>query len=174
MSGWSPAWLPVKQLMTQSEIQDAMNPAQLDWSIQTANWRDFSQLNTLERICFSSEDLWPFWDLIGALTLPGMVRLKAVVDDKMVGFIGGEREFNHRVGWVTTLGVLPAYRRQGIALALLTSCEQGLDMPAIRLSVRASNHAAISLYEGQGYVIINRWKKYYTGGEDALVLEKQR
>ena len=160
--------------MTRSEIQDAMNPTPFDWSIHTANWRDFSQLNTLERNCFRSEDLWPFWDLIGALTLPGMVRLKAVADGKMVGFIGGERELNRRMGWVTTLGVLPAYRRQGIALALLKACEQGLGMPAIRLSVRASNQAAISLYEGQGYVIINRWKKYYAGGEDALVLEKQR
>lgn len=160
--------------MTLREAQDTINSTACDWSIDTASWRDFSQLNLLERACFRSEDLWPFWDLLGALTLPGLVRLKAVADGKMVGFIGGEREFSRRVGWVTTLGVLPAYRRRGIALALLKSCEQELDMPAIRLSVRASNHAAICLYEGQGYVIVNRWKKYYAGGEDSLVLEKQR
>jgi len=155
------------------ETTDVLNPTSSNWSIQTANWRDFSQLNQLERACFPSEDLWPFWDLIAALTLPGLVRLKAVIDGQMVGFIGGERDISRRVGWVTTLGVLPAYRRRGIALALLDRCEHSLAMPAMRLSVRASNHAAISLYEGQGYKVVNRWKKYYVGGEDALVLEKR-
>ena len=108
------------------------------------------------------------------LTLPGTVRLKAVVDGQMVGFIGGEREAGKRLGWVTTLGVMPAYRRYGIARALLRKCEKELAMPAIRLSVRASNMPAIQLYENAGYEIIDRWKKYYTGGEDALVLEKRR
>lgn len=151
-----------------------MNTAANDWSIQTANWRDYSQLNQLERACFHADDLWPFWDLIGALTLPGLVRLKAVSNSQMIGFIGGESDALRKVGWVTTLGVLPAYRRRGIALALLEGCEQRLGLPVIRLSVRASNHAAIRLYEGQGYVIVNRWVKYYVGGEDALVLEKRR
>lgn len=144
------------------------------YSIQVANWRDYAQLTLLERACFPPEDLWPFWDLIGALTLPDMVRLKAVVGVQMVGFIGGQRDENRGVGWVTTLGVLPEHRRRGIALVLLEHCEQDLNLPIIRLSVRASNRPAICLYERQGYTIINRWEKYYVGGEDALVLEKQR
>jgi ribosomal-protein-alanine N-acetyltransferase len=145
-----------------------------DWSIHMANWRDFSQLNQLDRACFPQQDLWPFWDLIGALTLPGLVRLKAVAAGKMVGFIGGELKENQAVGWVTTLAVLPGFRRQGIAQALLAACEQRLAAPVIKLSVRASNHAAISLYEHCGYGIISQWKKYYVGGEDALIMEKRR
>ena len=150
-----------------------MNPTSMDWSIQTATWRDFSQLNQLERACFSSQDLWPFWDLVAALTLPGLVRLKVMVDDQMVGFIGGERDTSRKVGWVTTLGVLPAYRRRGIAKTLLISCEECLGMPVVRLSVRASNQTAIRLYEKHGYAVVNRWERYYAGGEDALVLEKR-
>lgn len=92
----------------------------------------------------------------------------------MVGFIGGEREAGKRLGWVTTLGVMPSYRRHGIARALLRKCERELGMPAVRLSVRASNQPAIQLYENAGYDVVDRWKKYYTGGEDALVLEKLR
>lgn len=106
---------------------------------------------------------------IGILTFPGLVRLKAVVDGRMVGFIGGEPEPARRRGWVTTLGVLPAFRRKGIALALLQRCEHELAMPIIRLSVRASNEAAIGLYEFAGYKISDRWAKYYIGGEDALI-----
>jgi len=157
-----------------SNGQHTIDKKSIDVSIHTANWRDFSQLNQLERVCFRSVDLWPFWDLIGALTLPGLVRLKAVVDDQMVGFVGGERDFGRKVGWITTLGVLPAYRRRGIAIALLDRCEHDLDTPSIRLCVRVSNQAAIRLYEKSGYSVINRRKKYYAGGEDALVLEKRR
>lgn len=142
------------------------------WKIQTATWRDYSQLVKLEKICFRSEDIWPFWDLFGVLSLPGIVRLKAVVDDQMVGFISGERDHRHRWGWVTSIGVLPPYRKQGIAQALLTRCENLLNLPVIRLSVRASNQAAVQLYLKMGYQKVARWKRYYNGGEDGLVFEK--
>lgn len=158
--------------MTISDSNQALKPA--SWTIQVAEWRDYSQLKHLERMCFKSEDIWPFWDLIGILTLPGMVRLKAVLDERMVGFIGGEKRPAQNLGWVTTLAVLPAYRRRGVARALLKECEIALDMETIRLTVRASNHPAIHLYENAGYQAVNRWERYYTGGEDGLVLEKHR
>jgi ribosomal-protein-alanine N-acetyltransferase len=154
--------------------EDPMKSQEDDWLITTAHWRDYSQLVHLEHACFRSEDFWPFWDLLGILTLPGFIRLKAVVKDSMVGFIGGERESGHKRGWVTTLGVLPEYRRQGIGLALLEKCEAMLATPAIRLSVRASNQGAVELYEQAGYRRVDRWQKYYSGGEDALVYEKNR
>jgi ribosomal-protein-alanine N-acetyltransferase len=144
------------------------------WSIEPANWRDLNQLHQLERSCFTKQDIWPFWDLIGILTLPGYVRLKAVADELMIGFIGGEKDSTRRVGWITTIATLPEYRRRGIAFALLEACEIALGMPTIRLSVRVSNDAAIRLYERADYYPVKRWKKYYTGGEDALVFEKSR
>jgi len=160
--------------VTISECNESINPACQSWSIKTADWRDFTQLNHLEKTCFKAEDFWPFWDLIGILTLTGMVRLKAVVGERMVGFIGGEKEPGRKLGWVTTLAVQPDYRRRGIAIALLKECEIAMGMETIRLSVRASNHAAIRLYENAGYSVVNRWERYYTGGEDALVFEKLR
>jgi ribosomal-protein-alanine N-acetyltransferase len=145
------------------------------WVIEDATWRDFTQLFHLQKICFTPDDLWPFWDLIGILTLPGMVRLKAVIDDHMVGFLGGEKQPARKIGWITNIAVMPAYRRLGIARALLAECEESFsDMRAVRLSVRATNNAAIQLYEGFGYELVDRRKRYYTGGEDALVFEKSR
>ena len=160
--------------MISETSSDQPNQQELIWTVMVADWRDYTQLQQLERACFNDDDSWPFWDLIGVLTLPGTVRLKAVVDGVMVGFIGGEREAGRRLGWVTTLGVMPAYRRYGIGQALLRKCEKELAMPAIRLSVRASNMPGIQLYENAGYEVVDRWQKYYTGGEDALVLEKRR
>lgn len=150
-------------------------PPQKSWIIEDATWRDFTQLHYLEKRCFKSDDLWPFWDLIGLLTLPGMIRLKAVSEDRMVGFIGGETKPARKLGWITNLAVLPDYRRLGIAKALLVECEKEFqDINAIRLSVRVSNTAAVQLYEGAGYQQVDRWECYYTGGEDALVFEKGR
>ena len=144
------------------------------WEIERALWRDYPQLQHIEKTCFSPDDHWPFWDLLGVLTLPGVVRLKAVVDEHMIGFISGERQTGRRMGWITNLAVLPPYRRLGIAQGLLSQCEEELGLPKIRLSVRASNLPAINLYQSNGYQEVKRWQKYYAGGEDAIVLEKLR
>ncbi len=144
------------------------------WVIERALWRDYPQLQHIEKTCFSPDDHWPFWDLLGVLTLPGVVRLKAVVDDRMIGFISGERQTGRQIGWITNLAVLPEYRRQGIAQGLLSDCEEELGLQRICLSVRASNLPAINLYRSNGYQEVKHWKKYYAGGEDAIVLEKLR
>jgi len=155
------------------ECDSLSNATRMTWSITMADWRDYTQLKQLERACFDTKDIWPFWDLLGILTLPGLVRLKAESDGQMIGFIGGERVTARKMGWVTTLAVLPLCQRHGIATALLTEGEAALSMPVIRLSVRASNHAAISLYQTTGYTQVDRWTHYYAGGEDALVFEKR-
>jgi ribosomal protein S18 acetylase RimI-like enzyme len=143
------------------------------FQIIPANWHDLNDLRKLEEICFG-EDAWPLWDLIAVLTLPKIVRLKAVLDGKMVGFIAGDPHSREKVGWIATLGVLPQYRRMGIAAALLVQCEQDLQLPSIRLSVRRSNEPALDLYRKFGYKMIDVWRNYYHSGEDALVLEKKQ
>jgi ribosomal protein S18 acetylase RimI-like enzyme len=143
------------------------------FQIETASWHDLNPLRQIEKECFG-EDAWPLWDLIAVLTFPNVVRLKAVVDGRMVGFAGGDPKPSEGVGWITTLGALPAYRRQGIARALLAACEEQLGLPRIRLSVRRSNLVAIQLYLHAGYRQTGVWPHYYYGGEDALVLEKER
>lgn len=125
----------------------------------------------MEQVCFP-KDAWPFWDLAAVLTLPDVVRLKAVAQEKMVGFISGDIRRRDGRGWVTTLGVLPEFRQKGIATSLLAECEQQMGMPRVRLCVRRSNQPAINLYLGQGYRQVAVWPVYYSDGEDALVLEK--
>lgn len=141
--------------------------------ITNAGWHDLNDLRKLEEICFD-EDAWPLWDLIAILSLPKVVRLKAVVNGSMVGFIAGDPHPKEGIGWISTLGILPQYRRMGIAAALLEKCEQSLQQPSLRLSVRRSNEAALALYRRAGYQMIDVWRAYYHGGEDALVLEKRR
>jgi ribosomal protein S18 acetylase RimI-like enzyme len=141
-------------------------------AIEAASWRDLSGLRHLESACFP-KDAWPLLDLVGVLTLPAIIRLKAVVDNQLVGFIAGDVRSRQRMAWIATIGVLPEYRGQGIARSLLQACESQIPVPTVRLCVRVSNEAAIHLYLGEGYQRTGLWPKYYQDGENALVMEKQ-
>lgn len=141
------------------------------YQIIPAGWRDLGALRNLEKICFP-KDAWPLLDIIGILSLPNIVRLKAVRDDQMIGFVAGDQK-SADLAWIATIGVLPEYRRQGIAAALLRECEAQLDVARIRLSVRLGNTGAIRLYENFGYQRVDIWPEYYRDGSDALVFEKQ-
>jgi ribosomal protein S18 acetylase RimI-like enzyme len=123
--------------------------------------------------CFE-RDAWPLLDLVGVLTIPGLVRIKAVIGDEMVGFVAGEIDRARKIGWITTVGVRPQYRGQGIGSALLHACEDVMNIPCIRLCVRCSNQPALNLYARNGYRQVDRWLAYYQDGEDAFVLEKCR
>jgi ribosomal-protein-alanine N-acetyltransferase len=111
---------------------------------------------------------------LAALTFPHTVRLKAGIDDVMVGFIFGDRRRLKRTGWIASIGVHPKYRRRGIGRLLLAGCEEMLAMPRVRLSLRDSNDAARRLYQQAGYVRIDTWQRYYRDGEDAVIMEKVR
>lgn len=75
---------------------------------------------------------------------------------------------------ITTLGVHPDFRRQGIGERLLSTIltearERGITRAS--LEVRESNAAAISLYEKHGFHPVARRRGYYRDtGEDAIVL----
>src|SRR5512135_817717 len=141
--------------------------------ILPANLRDLGPLRRLEQACFP-KDVWPLLDLMAVLTWSDVVRLKAVVGGQMVGFIAGDARRDEGMAWIATLGVLPEYRRQGIARALLLECEKRLHTNRLRLCVRLDNDGAIRLYEQEGYQRVGIWAKYYNDGGDALVMEKGR
>ena len=149
--------------------------AQSDTSvaIEPASLRDLGALRHVEQICFP-KDAWPLMDLIGVLTFPGVVRLKAVNGKQMVGFIAGDIRRLEGVAWIATVAVLPEFRSRGIGAALLQACEAQISVNRIRLCVRPSNDVAIRLYERFGYTKVGEWTRYYQDGESSLVMEKKK
>lgn len=79
-------------------------------------------------------------------------------------------------GHITTVAVAPEHRRQGIARRLIEELlkrgkERGV--ACATLEVRASNEAAIRLYEGFGFVRSAKRKGYYPDNkEDAVIMWK--
>lgn len=143
-----------------------------EFEIVEANLRDLGELRKLERECFEL-DAWPLIDLVAVLAFPGIIRLKAVIDGKMVGFVASDLRRGEDLAWIVTIGVLPVFRRRGIARELMYACEARLTAKRIRLSVRRNNLPAIELYQSEGYTQVDIWGNYYADGEDALILEKK-
>ena len=78
---------------------------------------------------------------------------------------------------INNLAVLPEFRRQGVASALLMHVlREGVGLGAQRatLEVRQSNQAARLLYEHYGFSVAGVRRAYYTKPvEDALVLWRE-
>lgn len=141
--------------------------------IVPAGWRDINALMRLEKACFSKDDAWPLLDIVAILTFPHIIRLKIEHSNSMIAFTAAEMQEDKKVAWITTIGVAPEYRRHKLAWRLLIACEETIKFDTIRLSVRRSNSSALALYRTNGYVKVDEWRKYYIGGEDALILEKK-
>lgn len=141
--------------------------------ILPASWRDLPAVMALDKAAFE-HDAWPWIDILAALTFPETTRLKAVVEDSVVGAAFGDRRRHENLGWIASIAVHPAFRRQGIGRKLLAATEEALGTRCIRLTLRRSNEGARLLYEQAGYVLIDTWERYYRNGEDGLVMEKAR
>lgn len=77
-------------------------------------------------------------------------------------------------GQILNVAVLRAFRGQSIGRILLervlADCrERGGS--TVSLEVRPSNHAAIALYQGLGFVATGIRRNYYENGEDAILME---
>lgn len=150
-----------------------LNRLEGEFVIEQAGLRDLTALRALEKVCFPV-DAWAMLDLVAVLSFPHIIRLKAVVQGQMVGFIAGDVNREEKVAWIATVGVLPEMRGRGIGTALMNACEAKVPLDTLRLCVRKTNVGAIRLYEALGYRKINEWIKYYQDGESAIVMEKRK
>ena len=131
------------------------------------------QIAALEQCCFS--DPWSETSVQQECRNPLSFWLVAVEDGKVVGYIGSQSVPPEAD--VMNLAVAPEYRRKGIGRSLMQALTgflrtQGIE--SLFLEVRASNEAAIALYNEFGFSMVGRRKKYYVNPtEDALILRKE-
>jgi len=103
---------------------------------------------------------------------PHSVFVVAALDDEILGYAGLWKVVDE--AHVTNVVVDPTYRRRGIAKQLIAHILRQARKAGIlcaTLEVRAGNDAARLLYEGFGFVVTSRRKRYYPdNGEDALLM----
>lgn len=95
----------------------------------------------------------------------------AVIDNKRVGYIGCWLTIPNAE--VLNLLVVDEYRGNGIGKLLVNKVIEICNIEKIEmitLEVRISNEIGIKLYESVGFTKENIRKKYYSNGEDALLM----
>ena len=77
---------------------------------------------------------------------------------------------------ILTIAVHPDHRRQGHASALLDHGLHQLSQQGVEelfLEVRTDNTGAIALYTAHGFTEVGQRRRYYSDGQDALVLQRR-
>jgi [ribosomal protein S18]-alanine N-acetyltransferase len=139
-----------------------VDPMQLD---------DVGAVHEIERLSFRTP--WPAYAFEQELKGNRLAHyLVARAGDRVVGFAGVWLMVDD--AHITTFGVHPDWRRQGIGRQLLLRLAElsiGIGAGRMTLEVRASNQGAQALYRSFGFDVAGRRPSYYTDdGEDALVM----
>ena len=142
-------------------------------TILPMNESHVTQVAALEQVCFS--DPCSEKSVASELTNGLSLWLVAMEGEALAGYVGSQSVLGESD--MMNVAVDPAFRRRGIARALVTSLVEELAKAgnhSLTLEVRASNTPAIGLYEKLGFRQIGRRKNYYRNPrEDALILRKE-
>lgn len=141
--------------------------------IRKMEWEDCKMVSEIENACFSEP--WSLKSFQDSFSYSGNYYLVAWEDNRIVGFIGlmavGEEAD------ITNVAVLPSYRKKKIGSALvirMLELAKEEEIHKIMLEVRASNEAAIRLYEKYGFQFLCKRKNYYKKPiEDANIMRWQ-
>ena len=135
--------------------------------------RHVPQVAALERQCFS--DPWSEESVASELENPLSLWLVCQDGDQVLGYIGSQTVLDETD--MMNVAVSPASRRRGIAAQLIETLILALKQRGSRslsLEVRASNAAAIALYQKLGFSQVGRRANYYRHPkEDGLILRKE-
>ena len=141
--------------------------------IRNANENDVKLLTDIDEICFSAP--WSEKSFFEEITTNKVAKyIVAEINGKIVGYAGIWVILDE--GHITNVAVHPEHRRKGIAKAVISEImaraeEAGANL--FTLEVRASNEAAILLYEKFDFKKVGIRKGYYeNNGEDAIIMWK--
>jgi len=133
--------------------------------LRAGDARDVALVDTLMIAAFDPRygEAWTRNQCLGVIAMPGVRLTLAFVDDAPAGFamvrsVADEAE-------VLLLAVDPAYRRRGVATALLRGviADAGVaGVTDLHLEVRAGNDA-VALYVAQGFAKVGERRGYYRG-----------
>ena len=132
---------------------------------------DIKRVLEIEKISF--KDPWSRFAFESELLNVDSVFLKALIDNEMIGYIIVRKMFDEF--HIMNIAVIPEHRKKGVAQELLDHVIKNLSSgKLLLLEVRKSNRAAIALYQKNGFRVLHTRKAYYSDGEDAVVMTKER
>lgn len=132
---------------------------------------DLDEICIIEETCYS--DPWPRTVIERDLSDDSpYIYLCACAGGRTIGY--GAVAKKRRTAELANLAVWPEYQRRGVASQLiigLAEMAQGMGCRRMSLHVREFNDGARALYGLFGFVPVGRERKYYSDGEDAILME---
>ena len=136
--------------------------------IRRVNTDDISTISEIEQVSF--KDPFPSYFLSQLADANPDTFLVAVQSGKIVGYAVVDKwpDQEHLV----SIAVIPESRKKRVGQALLDVLVEKMQTGSMRLEVRRSNKAALSLYRKNGFIQTGVAYSYYTDGEDAIQMER--
>jgi ribosomal-protein-alanine N-acetyltransferase len=147
-------------------------PTHLNIKVRPMTEADLDYVLDIETASFSVP--WKREHFVSELEARHSFPFVAVADDDIVGYFCLMSLFEE--AQILDIAVVLHQRGLGIARLLLEhaiSVARKMSAEVVALEVRASNIAAIRLYEKCGFVRTGLRQKYYEGREDAVLMEKR-
>ena len=141
--------------------------------IRQAEQADLLEVYRIERSTFPQP--WPFSAFESFVGERGFLVATPRDAPSVVGYVVSDTTPNYGrdIGHVKDLAIHPDARQQGLGRDLLRRALGALSAAGaalVKLEVRASNDAALSLYRSEGFEPLRRIPRYYEDGEDAYVM----
>jgi ribosomal-protein-alanine N-acetyltransferase len=143
----------------------------IDTSFRALTLEDLEQTLKIESLCY--EHPWSEAKFIDTINMHNSLSSVVVVDGKVVGYSLSNICVDY--GDILNICIHPEYRRLGIGTLLMDYQIKQFkvsNINSILLEVRVSNYAAISYYEENRFIVIDKRKKYYNNGEDAIIMQQ--
>ncbi len=141
--------------------------------IRPWKYEEILRISQIEEECFPKEP-WNFQMLASSFESDSFYGLLAEEGGEIAGY-GGITVAADSAD-IDNIAVAENYRRCGIATALLNrlcAYAEGKGVGKVFLEVRVSNAAAMSLYLKNGFKGVYARTRYYSDGEDCLVMQKE-
>ncbi len=138
---------------------------------------DFAALYAIEEACFEPPFRFGRRTMKKLVDAPDSATWIADDDDAMAGFaiVEWSQKLHGVSAYIETLEVAPAFRRHGVAGALMQRVEasaRAAGATVLWLHVAAENIAAIRLYESHGFVYEGSEEHFYAPDRGAHVYRK--
>jgi ribosomal-protein-alanine N-acetyltransferase len=135
---------------------------------------DWEAMYALDLACFEPAFRFSRGVMRGFAEAPGAIAVLAEAEGALFGFCVVQMEGH--VGYVVTLDVASAWRRQGLARRMMEDVEAKVRAASgvgMALHVFTGNAGAMRFYESMGYGRAGRAEGFYGRGLDALVYRKR-
>lgn len=141
--------------------------------IRRWKYEDILRISEMEKECFPLEP-WNFKMLASSFESESFIGILAEDGGEIIGY--GGMTIATDTADVDNVAVTEPFRHSGVGTAIigeLSRIAKGIGVKKLFLEVRVSNSAAMELYIKNGFKGAYARTRYYSDGEDCLVMVKE-